>query len=234
MTIAELRAAFKTRSGDAGLTNAEIDVFINAGLKLLDFMTEFAHAPARAFILAAIGTKQDQFSSICRAVQEVWGVHKLNGRHKLEKVRYRDLRAEYADLDSVSNGKPLYYAPGLLRATPHTFDPSTLADYSAYIDTVSSDFQYRSVTFMPPCDEEYLIEVHGLFHSPELSDTNTQNWWSVNYSEAVLNAALYHFEISFRNTEGANDYLKAVTLVTNEISNDKYEEDAAEISVMEG
>ena len=237
MTISELRAIFKERSGDINLLNSDIDNFINNGIKLLDRVTEFTHAPSKLYQkLSTPGTKTVSFSSDCRVLSEVWIIDKVDGRTELEKIPDANLRTYYNQFSSLANSKPLYYATTSLRDFPESFNPAdaSLVDYVNYIDTVNSDFNFRGITILPPIDKEYLIELIGKFNSPLLSDTVTQNWWSINHHEMVITSSLYYFEISLRNTEGSKDYLRAIETMATQINNDTYEEDFANPVSMEG
>lgn len=236
MIIADVRTEYKTRTGDSNLTDAQIDRKINAAIKLLDKLTHFEHAPARYFEkLTAVGTHIVQLTAACRQIDSVWIIELGEGRTRLEKVNYDWLRAEYSDFTDITNDTPVYYALAVNRDT-EGFNPAdaSLVDYAAYIDTVDADKSSRAIEIMPPIDKEYLLEVHGKFYSHTLSDSHTENWWTLNYLELVLNAALYLYEIDLRNTEGANDYLRMVKLEVDELSKDTAEEATVDATVMEG
>jgi len=236
MPISDLRNSFKLRSGDINLSNKEIDGFINTGIKLLDKITEYTHAPAKLYQTVAAGTATFTFSSFCRVLKEVWIIDANTGRAELEKVVDAELRTAYAKLTTLTTAKPKYYSNTTIRDFPESFDPANpaLAAYTDYIDTINSDFSFRGITLIPKPDKEYLIELLGKFNSAPLTDTVVDNWWSVNDDEAVIQAALYFFELSLRNTEGAKELLSSIRLLTGEISKDTYEEDYANPVVMEG
>ena len=235
MTISELRTLFKTRSGDLNMTDADIDKHINSGISVLDRLTEFSHAPAKYYAELAIGASFHTFTSKNRVIQEVWIIKANTGRSKLEKVNHSDLREQYSDIPNTTGDLPLYYAVDINRAYPEDFDETNLpAAFQPYIDTVTADYNIKGILFAPPTDEVYVLEVIGKFHSPTLSDTFTQNWWSVNYPELTLSAALRQLEISYRNTEGANDYMNAMKVELKGIDYDKAEEESTEFQVMRG
>jgi len=236
MPISDLRNSFKERSGDINLTNKEVDNFINTGIKLLDKITEYTHSPAKLYQKITAGTTAMAFTSFCRVLKEVWLIDANTGRVELEKVADTELRTVYANLSTLAAAKPKYYSNSLLRDVPESFDPAdpTLTAYAQYIDTVNADYGFRGITIMPKADTEYLIELIGKFNSPVLSDTVTDNWWSINDNELVIQSALYFFELSLRNAEGAKELLTSIRLLTGEISKDTYEEDYANPVIMEG
>ena len=235
MVISDIRTLFKERSGDLNMTDADIDRHINNGIQLLDMLTQYSHAPAKHYAELVAGSYRHTFNSVCRAVKEVWIIDSADGRSKLEKVTLSALREQYPDVPDTDAGKPLYYANAINRSYPETFDETTLsAEFRDHIDTSITAYNIDGILFMPPTDETYVIEVIGKFHSPALSDAVMQNWWSVNYDEAVLLAALHKLETFYRNSEGAADYMRTLSGTIKGISDDKAEEDAQDYSVMIG
>ena len=234
-TIVELRLLFADRSGDINILDADIDRYVNSGIELLDTLTEFSHAPAKYYGELAIGDSFHNFGSRSRVVKEVWILEEDGTRSKLEKVTHAELMERYSPPNDVDAGKPLYYAININRAFPTSFDETTLpAAFQPFIDTVAADYSIDGVIFRPPADAIYVLEVIGKFHSPTLSDAYTENWWSVNYPDLTLLAAMYQLVTLYRNSEGAKDYMNTMATVINGISNDKAEEDAVDYQVMRG
>lgn len=234
-TIAELRLIFTDRSGDLNMADADIDRYVNAGVELLDMLTQFSHAPAKYYAELAIGSYNHTFGSKNRVVYEVWIIDGAEGRTKLEKINYSDLREQYSDVPNTARDTPLYYAVDINRAFPTTFDETALdVSLRPHIDTVAADYLVKGIMFMPPTEKLYGLEVIGKFHSPVLSDLYTQNWWSVNYPDLTILAAMYQLEGHYRNTAGMQDYMKTMSEVLKGISDDRAEEDAANFSVMRG
>ena len=237
MALANLRLDFIERTGREDLGNSAIDKYINDGIKTLDMLTNFDKAPARAFLVLSAGASSLDFSSECRLMKSVWVLEKSVGRFPLELVD-ADALSEYYSLPStVGAGRPLYYSPRIIRAHPDTFDPGVApyTDYSEFIDITVAYQSYRGITVMPKADKEYLIEIKGKFFSPPLVDTTMiNNWWTVNQEEAVLLAALYRYEIGMRNTEGSKDHMNGLLPIITGLDLDIAEEEAANVSIMEG
>lgn len=235
MTLTELRAIFRDRSGDINILDPDVDRYINSGIELLDLLTTYSHAPAKYYAELAIGDTFHTFSSKNRVVNEVWIIDSEDGRTKLEKVKRSDLVEQYADDDSVNAGKPLYYAMDINRAHPTAFDETTLpVEFRPFIDTVATDYNIKGILFKPPTDEVYVLEIIGKFHSPVLTLLYPNNWWGVNYPDLVILAAMYQLETHYRNLEGASGYMDTMATLIRGIEYDKAEEDAVDYKAMIG
>lgn len=235
MTISELRTLFTSRSGDINMADADIDRYINSGIELLDLLTDYSHAPAKYYAEIATGDSFHTFGNKSRVIKEVWIIDSVDGRSKLEKVKLSDLREYYPDITTTAAGKPKYYAVDINRAVPTGFDETTLpAAFQPFIDVSVPAYALKGILFGIPTDETYVVEVIGKFHSPTLSDTYTQNWWSVNYPDVAILAAMYQLEAHYRNTEGMNDYMNAMKPILKGIDYDAAEEDGEEFTAMRG
>ena len=236
MNIAGLRAAFVGETGRVDLSVDKVDKFINNGIRLLDEATHFAKTEARQFISVSAGDRKATFSSDCRSIGAVWVIDKIAGRTKLVRADYDKLLEYFGDVADVDPGDPEYYAALVLRAYPDTFNPaiSPFDEYSDYIDTEADYHDIRGITFLPPTDEDRLIEIRGKFYSSTLDDTVTENWWSIYHERAVLDAAKYVLETTYRNTSGMADFSNALAPVLRAIDYDIAEDESAEITEMEG
>lgn len=235
MTIAELRVLFTDRSGDINMVDADVDRYINSGIELLDLLTEYSHAPAKYYAEIAIGESFHTFGNKSRVIKEVWIIDSVDGRSRLEKVNRSELREYYPDINTTAAGKPKYYAVDVNRAVPTGFDETTLpAAFRPFIDAAVPAFALKGILFGTPTDKIYVVEVIGKFHSPTLSDAYTQNWWSVNYPDVAVIAAMYQLEAHYRNTEGMNDYMNAMRPILQGIDYDGAEEDSEEFGAMRG
>jgi hypothetical protein len=236
MPLSDLRTDFIERTGREDLVSADIDKFINDGLKILDELSNFEKAPARAFPVLAANAYTVDFSSQCRLIKSVWVLEKQVGRFRLELVDEEELREFYSLPSTVEKGRPTYYSPRIIRAHPDTFDKgvSPYTDYTEFIDTTVDYKNYRGITVMPPADKEYVLEIRGKFFSPALTDSATDNWWSINHYDAVLLAALYKYELSMRNTEGTKDHMAGLLPILSGIDLDIAEEESVNVTRMEG
>jgi len=62
----------------------------------------------------------------------------------------------------------------------------------------------------------------------------TETWWSINYPEVLLHAALYQLEIAYRNMTGAQGWMAAIETALAKIDGDFAEGSAAGITYIAG
>lgn len=236
LALSDLRAAFKTESGRNDLSNPQIDFYLNEGIRHLDRLTGFAHCEAKQYISLQAGASVILFSSDCRTILAVSCI-RTDGRAKLDRQSYtyvNDLRLS----TTAQPGTPLYYSPRIIRPHPISFDKTEHTDFIDYIDTETaseySSYTNRGLILAPVADVNYLIEIEGLFYTPSLSSSNTQNWWVVNHYLTVLKAAMFILYSGYRNMEGMKTYSDQIALNLRSLDLDEAEEESNEIERMEG
>jgi len=239
MNLLGVRQQFVKLSGryDLATTDAEdhdedngADFFINSGQRFLDqrFYTE--KTIGRRFDEVAADTWYLTFQN-CRSVQAVW-CNDDESRWQLRKYDYDTIRRNYSGLISeIDTGSPKYYCPVWIRSIDAT-DIDAQGQFANYVKT-DDDGTYNGVLWMPPTDDSYVIEVIGHFYSTELSGNTIESFWSVRHPETLLKAALYQLEVFYRNTEGAKDWLGAITAEASDVEKDVIEQESAEEWVRE-
>ena len=70
--------------------------------------------------------------------------------------------------------------------------------------------------------------------SYELQGDEDSCFWSEVHPDVLLHAALQRLEVSYRNTQGANDWLSAIVLDLTELDKEYIEEATANLDTMEG
>jgi len=240
-TLLDMRTLFVKRSGRYDLVvdttdwaDNGADAYIVAGSRMLDRRETHEFSKAKHYEDAAADTWYKVFQE-CRAILDVW-VASDEFRKKLELRDVDTFRAYYnqpaGDIDS---GCPTYYTPALLRTHPQA---STMY-IEKFVDTTHSesdkyDYEYNGIMWMPPTDEAIIVEVQGLWYSKTLTLDTDKNYWSVNHPEALLAAAGYKLEVSYRNTEGAKDWLAAIDMQLGELGRDFVEQQASGVTQMKG
>ena len=240
MTLTQIRALFESRSGRSDLVNADgsdngADFFIQSGQRTLERLVEVDKSWARSYKTLAAGDYYAIFKG-CRAVKEVW-LSTADGRVRLEKVSQREMREEYYEdaPDAVTQGDTLSYCLISLRTYPDA--DAVVIDYlydDELTDDATTDYEYTGIIFQPPPDVAAQLEVFGLFYSPKLSDDADKNYWTVNHPEILLIGALYQLEVAYRNTEGANDWMRAIQLELVGLEKDWVESEIADVTQIEG
>ena len=243
MNLLDVRKEFVRKSGRYDLVvdttnwvDNGADFYINSGQRFLDRLDTIPKSVGRHFTKVTSGREYVTFP-YCRAIKSCW-VMDSDGRTKLTKKDMAEIRQVYADpVGSIDTGTPLFYAPAVLRVIPES-DRLSIDDLNAMIDYADVMFDqhyaYNGVIFMPPVDGTYIIEVWGLFYSPELTSDTSESFWSVVHPEILLMAAMHQMEIMYRNTEGAKDWLNAINNEVVGLGKDFVEEGIAEVDQMEG
>lgn len=240
-TLKDIRTLFAKRTGRYDLVvnttdwaDNGADAYIQAGSKMLDRRGETEFSKAKHYEDAAADTWYKVFQE-CRAILDVW----VSNDEFRKKLLLRDadtFRAYYnqpaGDIDS---GVPTYYTPALLRTHPqgNTIYLEKFVD-TTYSEDSKYDYEYNGVMWMPPTDEAIIVEVQGLWYSKTLALDADKNYWSVNHPEALLMAASYKLEVSYRNTEGAKDWLAAIDLQLSDLDKDLVEQQASGVTQMKG
>lgn len=242
MNRLEIRQQFRTLSGRYDLVNEDgtdsgADFFIDSGQKWLDRRFDHPKVDGRVFRIAEQGDYGHVFK-YARAIEEVWAATTDDGRWQLQKKSIQDMRLAYPDLPSdLEQGSPLYWTPAFIRAVPETghVTVAELGSYIGFADVVAGDhYEYNGVLWMPPCDEEMLIEVWGKFYTEPLQSEDDQNFWSVNHPDLLVMAALRQVEVFNRNTQGRTDWESAIDQMVVDIDKDVVQGDLAEVDEMEG
>ena len=225
MTLLQLRTKFVDTNGRHDLvvnTSAYADngadFFINAGVKLLDRLTSISDLSAiRSETLAIDGYTMNTLHA--KAIDSVSFINADDEIVYLTKMTMRELREAYPELENTDSGTPVHYALYMQR---------TFAS-----DTEATPDGNKGIMIMPPTDEAITINITGKFKSKTLSIDTDVNFWTIMYPELLIKAANYELEVMYRNSEGARDWMLAITDALRELDHDVVEEDIAEITYME-
>jgi len=243
MPLSDIRARFIVATGRKDLVNEDgsdncANAFINAGMRLLDSI--ITNPKTRCWFKNDLAVGQVKLEiEHCRIIDEVW-VMNADGRTQLDVKSLEWLRENYADATTdIDRGRPTYYssavlplAPSQVALTAENFTDEFTYDFE---DILFADKEeYRGVIFLPPADLVYTMSILGsFFHKPLTLDAD-ENYWTKVHSELLVYAAGYSLEIFYRNTEGANDWMRAILRYTMEIERDLIEEQSKGITQMGG
>jgi hypothetical protein len=225
MTLFEIRNLFVERSGRYDLQNEDMtdngaDFFIQAGVRFLDKGVQHLKSSATCFGTVSAQAFKFLFTR-CRAVKEVW-VSDAVARTKLQFLTAPEFYTAFAGLaNSVAVTRPAYYTLINLRATELTAFNS-LGQFIQHVQV--DDATYNGIVFNPT-DANYVIEIVGLFESTFLTLSTDTNFWTINYPDLLLMAALYKLEIFNRNTTGANDWLSGINQELSALEMDMIEQE---------
>lgn len=241
MNLLEIRKQFVKISGRYDLVDDAVnwsdngaDFYITAGQKFLDRLITVPENTATIFLPLASGEYSLTFQYGCRSVQEIY-VNRTDERLRLEKISLTDLKdTYYKTLANTDSGAPLYYALANLRAL-ETSDKDDLGTFVNNVHTESDElYDYRGLIIVPPVDEDYTVEIKGLFLQNELSDNSDENWWTTSAPDLLLKGALYQLESFSRGTENAKNWLSAIQTDVMNLEKDAIEEEIVDVDNMKG
>ena len=241
-TLLEVRTQFAKLSGRYDLVTGAFadsgaDYYLKAGVKLLDRLggIEFAKDVSKFFKTMAIGVFFVEFSN-WRTTDKVWFATTAGGRWELEYLTPAEMQTlqgtePYAD---VTDGTPAYFTQAITRSVPEGTALSTIGNYGSEILVDGTQTSKQGLIIMPASDTAGMIEVWGKYETPWPSAENKDNYWFSVFPHLAVNAGLYQLEVSYRNTEGAKDWLAAIQLELTGIDRDIVENDANRAEEMEG
>jgi len=235
--LAAMRTDFKDYTGRFDLTNAQINGFINAGHRMLDTLQPTAKSRASYRKDIAAGDIKLLFSD-CMAIESVW-VADADGRVEMAKSTEAKLRKAYAEPKSdLTQNAPAYWAPyseGL--GTPQWSLTSQTGTFTHDYEDVTfgtGQLAQRGILFYPPADAVYTISVFGQWFSPVLALDTDVSYWSQMYPLVVTWAAAWALESTYRNSEGARDWMNMIKQQLFGVDAMLVEEEIAQANEMEG
>lgn len=258
-TLAHIRTWLESVTGRSDLVNSDgsdngMDQYVNAGVRFLDDRAHTHKSLGRLTELLPAGSSRITFQN-CKSIMHVW-VTDGDARVKLNKLDFQVFRLKYPDLMldidasltppivniGSGTGQPLDYtiSPSGLAPEQNYVDPedfgedNTVFRYDYYDVQAGDHYAYRQIIFAPIPDQEYTISLFGDFDSQPLVDDADKNFWSVKYPHVLVMAAAYMMEIMWRNTQGASDWLAQINLSITLMDNNNAEEEAFDVTKIDG
>lgn len=220
MNLKEIRERFVRHSGRFDLVKDTEDFkddganfFINAGQRFLDQLAENPKTQAVHTDTLEVGQTTIRVPRL-RSADKVYII--VDGENKfLDRIYYQDFKESYGE--NVDKAEPRFYALVELRNAQR---PNKGA------------LKHKGIVIAPYPDEEYQIVIHGKYFSNNLNDDQDYSYWSMEYPETLIQAALYELEKFYRNTQGMNDHLNAIMTTINNVDNDVVEEEVESRTTM--
>lgn len=157
----------------------------------------------------------------CRNVQACWYTDADDEKYKLDKYTYGEMIDAYPELGNTDQATPEYWCQYTTRRVPDQVDSGR-------------DIDVVSLLVLPPTDESITLHVYGKWHAYSLTENGDENFWSVNYPNLLVLAALRNMEGFYRNTKGYDDYDKIIQRTLHGLDKDYVEWDCADGVQMEG
>lgn len=126
------------------------------------------------------------------------------------------ISANYPGFDTSS--KPVYYAKIPVKLAPsqdgtNTRDFANVLDWEQLFQTggvIEGSEAYQGILLAPPTNAVYTLEILARFYGKEMTALTDVTYWTVNWPELSIQAALAELEGFYRNTEGRNDYINLI------------------------
>lgn len=221
MTLLEIRQLVFARSGRSDLVDPEtfvdlgMDVHINAGIRHLESVVNGLHTVRKQVVDVAPG----QFVVDVKNVRTITKVTLENssGEFELDRRSREWIKGHFTQpYAETTYGQPCVWTPLPPSLVPEQAELTTTTRVPVmtygYEELMFSNQgsgeseRYMRVLIMPPADEVYTMSVYGKFGTKVLVEDEDFNFWTLNYSDAVVWAALRDIEGSNRNTEGVRDF----------------------------
>jgi len=221
MTLQHVRDDFIRITGryDLGTINGAdngANRFVNAGQRFLDTRRP-VESSVRIFQQDLDSGEYTLTVQDLRSVLKVF-LHNADGRSELEPVNYRYVIKNYGTepYSDITGGTPLYYCSRI---------PNFLSPELEYINSGNQDEQFTynqemylaatdvgkaKILILPPADETFTVEVHGIFFTADLVNDEDVSYWTEVNGMLLSQAAAYVCEMFYRNTEGMKDHLNAM------------------------
>ncbi len=213
MNLSEIRGLLLSGTGGLDIDMPAINLFINAGQKLLDRMSDFPHGQAEIPFTVNRGDYFLIFPTRVRIVHNCWLRETITDKgDPLNKRDYIVLRAMYPDPALESDwSRPRDYAfTTSIIASLGSPDVSQLSMPAEDVPLSSDDpYDYKGIVLGPTPDATYLVNILVTAYSKPLIKDDDESFWSKHHPTALFNAAMFKIEGFLRNASSAKDYLGA-------------------------
>ena len=252
MPLSDVREQFMKLSGRYDLVNTDdsdngANWFINKGQRWLD-LHKLSPPVSHRFMQNLSANAFALVVPDCRVIEEVW-INDDENKVLLEQKTLKWIKQEWGNVtSSIDTGAPGYWAhakprtritTGFTYTLPFTFGGS-VADYNSlgtFLDIIfdeGDNLTKGGIVIAPPPSEEVTIDVIGQFFSPTLSEDADESWWTENYDDILVLAALRKLEIFYRNMQGARDYEVAINTELEQLDFSEVEKETTNITEIAG
>lgn len=235
MTLAEIRSQFGALSGRLDLVTVDgngdfgCDIFIREGSKMLDRMADIESSSAVAIHTVLVGDFYLTIAQV-RAIHEIWYYCDGESYELKEGTRDQLRRLFSGTLTTEQQGIPAWYFTANMRIADLQSD-TTISGFLNAVDFTKSAF--NGIVF-PPADPAGAMEITGTFYSNPLLLSTDENYWSLEHPMLLIWAALYQLEVTYRNSEGAKDWLGAIGQSLTTLEFDYVEQQSINLRQMGG
>ena len=102
-------------------------------------------------------------------------------------------------------------------------------------DLVNADDTDNGANYFITAGQRFLEKKFGHAEaSVELSSDSDTNWWTLETPDTLITASLYQLELSYRNSEGARDWMNGVDLNLHVLELEQVDDEVTGVDQMEG
>ena len=240
MNLREVRKLFIEQSGRYDLWNEDgsdngADRFIQAGQKHLETLVHWDKMDAvkNLFLNGASNFMLERV----RVIKHVYARLTHFDRF-VELIRVDLAQARNYALMNNENAFPLFYTPIRMRGQIDNIETENFfLNLEGYTDVLDSqNFSSVGILLTPFISktQRVQIEVHGLFRSDILTVDTDTNYWTSEWPNVLLQAAMRELEISNRNTQGVRDWDAAITSALIQQDMDSVMDESYDVTCMLG
>lgn len=216
MNLREIREQFILKSGRYDLIEEDgrdngANFFIQAGQRFIDKQGDFGTGQIASWIGSTkVGVEEYEVAN-CWSITSLY-IRKGDCWETIERVHSLACDKCRLTTDSYYAVVPMNSFPKLQGAKAKDVDiPASMLSQSLGEKTVAFTTGMKIKIWPTPTQVQLLKAIGHFYSTPLLIDTDV-SYWSEQYPETLLKAAMYELEVFYRNTEGANDWLEAVMI----------------------
>jgi hypothetical protein len=206
--------------GDVSI-DAGADVFINAGSRLLDELTELKDQRRRQYALVAVDEYEVDVSNLI-ALDVIFVVDQGDDdRVDITDnfLEYDKFRAKYpGHFSELDTGEPVDWSYGFPELAPDqhsktsaNFTSDGFEDFGDMFFETDTDTKQKIIRG-PPADTPYQIEISGKFYSVALSANTDYNYWTIRNPLLLAKAGGIMLEATTRDQAAVNASIASIQL----------------------
>lgn len=235
MTLLAVRDEFLKLSGrfDLGTiagSDSGANTFINYGQRFLDSRVDTAKDLVRFQKLLALDGFTIDLPGL-RSIHSVWTNDGTDRVRLSNSLNIQELRIEYGKpWEDIDSDKPAWYALNSVTLAP--LDPGDAIEEQTDLTSASGIIQ--GIVILPPTDVAITVEIWGKFFSKVLVIDADVSYWTEQYPDMLILAAMYKLETFYNNREGANGYLEMLNQSLRGLDADIAEQSISQVNRIEG
>lgn len=227
MILTDLITSFYNKTGRLDLSDAEVTDVLNQASELLDQLETSDDSYSRYYRILEAG---EYIVTLPDKVRWLQRIGTLVGTVRTQLTREDSFVIRSYIESSISpfdvSAGPLIYSKINTRLGDNP--TSDLLGFHLDMDAVILDpaTLKTAILIYPPCVEQTIIDIEGIFYSPSLSADNPTNKWSELYPHYIIQAAQYILMKDMLNMDESAKMLSVLQETVKPITHDAYSDEA--------